>query len=88
MVSPYSVLLNLNHLYMPPLYIKIKVKAGKALARTSLKKGEETLIVTYKAISKFLVNCTALVWYPNLSDTNCNNFHLCYPLHYRLYRAA
>ena len=41
-----------------------------ALAGTSLGQQKETLLMTYKAVGRFITNYAALVWNPNLHHTN------------------
>ena len=42
----------------------------KALASTSWGQQKETLLMTYKAVGRSIINYAALVWSPNLHDTN------------------
>ena len=42
----------------------------KALAGTSWGQQRETLLMTYKAVSRSIINYAAPVWSPNLPDTN------------------
>ena len=42
----------------------------KALAGTSWGQQKETLLMTYKAVSRSIINYAAHVWSPNLHDTN------------------
>ena len=42
----------------------------KALARTSWGQQKETLLMTYNAVIRSIINYTAPVWSPNLHDTN------------------
>ena len=42
----------------------------KALAGTSWGQQKETLLMTYKAVSRSIINYAAPVWSPNLHDTN------------------
>ena len=42
----------------------------KALAGTSWGQQKETLLMTYKAVGRSIINYTAPVWSPNLHDTN------------------
>ena len=55
-------------------YVKDRVSkrnnAIKALAGTSWGKGKETLVTTYKAIGRSILNYCAPIWSPTLSDSN------------------
>ena len=42
----------------------------KALAGTSWGQHKETLLMTYKAVGRSIINYAAPVWSPNLQDTN------------------
>ena len=42
----------------------------KALAGTSWGQQKETLLITYKAVGRSIINYAAPVWSPNLHDTN------------------
>ena len=42
----------------------------KALAGTSWGQQKETLLMTYKAVGRSIINYAAPVWSPNLHDTN------------------
>ena len=45
----------------------------KALAGTSWGQQRETLLMTYKAVGRSIINCVAPVWSTNLRDTNYRN---------------
>ena len=46
----------------------------KALVGTSGGQQTETLLITYKAVRRAIINYAALVWSTNLRDTNYKNF--------------
>ena len=48
----------------------------KALAGTSWGQQKETLLMTYKAVGRSIINYSAPVWSPNLHDTNYSIDHL------------
>ena len=45
----------------------------KALAGTSWEQQKETLLMTYKAVGRSIINYAAPVWITNLRDTNYRN---------------
>ena len=55
-------------------YVAERVSGGnnilKALAGTSWGQQRETLLMTYKAVGRSIINYAAPVWSPNLHDTN------------------